>query len=296
MVGNEIAGTENRIRPASKEVQRERAIARVERTTFEDVQESIRARAEFGPSYGYATTGEWWETMQRSYDLPDDLRPEWVSDDLPVSEDPVVQFVQEYDGDFDFLRSLHKQVMRGKRLSSAQYDAAKRSMERQTVKPVETDTDDPVIQFLLAYEGNFEFLLSLRQQVKAGRTLSDRQYAGAKKCMDREKPRPAAPRVEVTEGMYRTSEGRIFKVQRAVHGSGNLYAKELLGSGDSWRFEYAQGAVRKLKIEDKLTLEQAREFGALYGTCMVCGRTLTDEVSISHGIGPICEGRMVEWI
>jgi hypothetical protein len=28
---------------------------------------------------------------------------------------------------------------------------------------------------------------------------------------------------------------------------------------------------------------------------MICGRTLTDEVSIAHGIGPICEGRMVEW-
>jgi hypothetical protein len=106
----------------------------------------------------------------------------------------------------------------------------------------------------------------------------------------------ADPSPKVTEGMYRKSDGVIFKVQRAVNGSGNLYAKELVNDyGDHWTFRYAKGAINTLTLEDKMTVEQAREFGALYGTCMICGRTLTDEVSIAHGIGPICEGRMVEW-
>ena len=51
------------------------------------------------------------------------------------------------------------------------------------------------------------------------------------------------------------------------------------------------GRLAKLSADDKLTLEQAREFGALYGTCCVCGRTLTNELSIHLGIGPKCGDR-----
>jgi hypothetical protein len=83
---------------------------------------------------------------------------------------------------------------------------------------------------------------------------------------------------------------RVFKVQKAVHGSGHLYAKELVPDGHEgdWHFVYAPGAIRTLFAEDKMTLEEAKEFGVLYGTCCVCGRTLTDEKSIAAGIGPIC--------
>ena len=103
-----------------------------------------------------------------------------------------------------------------------------------------------------------------------------------------------------------TADGRIFKVQRAVNGSGNLYAKELLTEavghcggceacdGEDLcltydaRFEYAAGAMRLLSAETAMSLEQAKTYGALYGTCCACGRTLTDEASIAAGIGPVC--------
>lgn len=98
--------------------------------------------------------------------------------------------------------------------------------------------------------------------------------------------KPATP--TVSEGMY-LRDGKIFKVQRAVHGSGNLYAKELHGSkSEGFHFEYARGAIRTLTPEHRMTLDQAKEFGALYGTCCKCARTLTDESSIAAGIGPIC--------
>lgn len=123
-----------------------------------------------------------------------------------------------------------------------------------------------------------------------------------------EAPAPA------TEGMYR-KDGTIYKVQVAVHGSGLPYAKRLVvdevpcetcshqfstdcpacnGSSGSYRtyFEYAPGAIRQLDQSHRLTLEQAKEFGALYGTCCVCGRTLTNETSIEAGIGPTCAGRL----
>lgn len=91
----------------------------------------------------------------------------------------------------------------------------------------------------------------------------------------------------VEAGMYKQGD-RIFKVQQAIHGSGNLYAKELVRHGDSFSFEYARGAIRRLSAEDKMSLEEAKEFGVLYGTCCVCGRVLTKESSIEAGIGPIC--------
>lgn len=86
---------------------------------------------------------------------------------------------------------------------------------------------------------------------------------------------------------------RVFKVQRAVHGSGNLYAKELIFDEDGGRgtWEYMGRKPLYLALE-KLTLELAKELGHLYGICCVCGATLTNEKSIEAGIGPVCGGRL----
>lgn len=98
----------------------------------------------------------------------------------------------------------------------------------------------------------------------------------------------------LTHGMYR-KDGIIYKVQIAIHGSGRLYAKRLVVDGEGHdahvHFEYAAGVIRNLRIEDRMTIEEAKAFGALYGTCCVCGRTLTDEISIANGIGPVCAKR-----
>jgi hypothetical protein len=109
-----------------------------------------------------------------------------------------------------------------------------------------------------------------------------------------------ADKPEPEDGMYR-KDGVIYKVQRAVHGSGHKYAKQLVVEREAVRdefgfiteaakvrFEYASGAVHTLKPEHKMSLEEAKAFGALYGTCCQCGRTLTDEGSIADGIGPVC--------
>jgi hypothetical protein len=40
-----------------------------------------------------------------------------------------------------------------------------------------------------------------------------------------------------------------------------------------------------------MSLEEAKAFGRLYGVCVRCGATLTDEQSIEAGIGPVCAGR-----
>ncbi len=102
----------------------------------------------------------------------------------------------------------------------------------------------------------------------------------------------------VSDGMYER-EGTIYKVQRAVHGSGYLYAKvltlhETADGKTKGTFEFEQGAIRKIAAQDKISLEDAKVFGRLYGVCCKCGATLTDDSeggSIEAGIGPICSGK-----
>lgn len=107
----------------------------------------------------------------------------------------------------------------------------------------------------------------------------------------REEAKKTAVRTPATEGMYK-KDGEIYKVQIAVHGSGRPYAKKLVEVDGEWEFVRAPGMVNRLTSANKMTLEEAKEFGKLYGTCCVCGRTLTKEESIAEGIGPVCSGKM----
>lgn len=106
---------------------------------------------------------------------------------------------------------------------------------------------------------------------------------------------PKTPKTELTDGMYRTADGKIYKVQWNREKT-NLYGKILETTKDEdgtvyANFEYAPGITYRLTPDDKMTLEEAKEYGALYGTCCVCARTLTNEASIEAGIGPVCATR-----
>ena len=93
------------------------------------------------------------------------------------------------------------------------------------------------------------------------------------------------PNSEVPEGIHYLN-GQVHKVQRAIYGSGNLYAKVL--NVVTQKFEYAPGAIKSLSEDTVMTIEDGRKFGQLYGVCARCGRTLTDEESIKRGLGPHC--------
>lgn len=108
-------------------------------------------------------------------------------------------------------------------------------------------------------------------------------------------PKPtcvAQPQAVTEDGMYRTLDGTVYKVQIAKQGSGRLYAKQLVEAGGEWSFEYAAGAIRKLTPAMRMSLADAKAFGRLYGVCCRCSAVLTDEVSIEAGIGRYCAGRM----
>lgn len=97
----------------------------------------------------------------------------------------------------------------------------------------------------------------------------------------------------VGDGMY-VLDGQVYKVQHAVHGSGNLYAKRLQdnGPGKPATFEYSPGTIRRIRPEHRMTKEQAKEWGALYGTCARCGALLTAEDSIDRMMGPVCSTKI----
>ena len=103
-------------------------------------------------------------------------------------------------------------------------------------------------------------------------------------------PKPVAASLD--EGVYR-KDGVIFRVHRSRE-SGNLYAKRLefdLFGGSKPRFVYAKGAITALAPTHKMSRDEAKAFGVETGICCVCGAFLTDEKSVSEGIGPVCAKR-----
>jgi hypothetical protein len=108
------------------------------------------------------------------------------------------------------------------------------------------------------------------QQIDAVLASRDREAAWAK---EREARRSltldaaiASPdRPAITDGLYRSPDGSVYKVQKAVHGSGNLYAKRLEVDPGSrtGTFVYEPGAIRRIDPAWRMTKEDAIAFGSL---------------------------------
>jgi hypothetical protein len=107
---------------------------------------------------------------------------------------------------------------------------------------------------------------------------------------------PAAPAVP-EEGLYVLEDGRIVKVQ-SNKAKTNRYSSvwveigghRLTETGEfvQGEWEYAPALRGACKPEARMTMEQAKEFGVLYGQCAKCGRHLKDAESVERGIGPVC--------
>lgn len=92
----------------------------------------------------------------------------------------------------------------------------------------------------------------------------------------------------ISEGFYKSGDGNIYQVVQARHGS-HFLAKVL--DQESGKFEYAGAAKRFVKADQRMTLEEAQEYGKQTGICMVCSRRLTAPESVEAGIGPVCARR-----
>lgn len=137
-----------------------------------------------------------------------------------------------------------------------------------------------------------DYRANLTARIEDG-TLDSRTASAA---IDRLRVAPKAAAASVAAhadalpvGMYRDSEGVIFRVHES-HESGRHYAKRMEYDlfSDKPRFVYDRGAIMRLTLDDRMTLDEAKAWGVETGFCCVCGKFLTDEKSVSRGIGPTC--------
>jgi hypothetical protein len=106
------------------------------------------------------------------------------------------------------------------------------------------------------------------------------------------KPRTQNAPLPIAEKGYYRHNGEIYTVVAAKTHDSRSYAKVLVTEGNRGRWDYAKGVVSQLRAQERITINQAKEFGHLHGFCMVCGKTLTDPKSVEQGIGPVCIKRI----
>jgi hypothetical protein len=117
------------------------------------------------------------------------------------------------------------------------------------------------------------------------------------------------PKQELEDGMYKGPQPnehiyKVYRTQKQIQVAKRLMVHEPDCGGcnnddpcdppymATAEFKYEGKAPLKfLKPDMRLSMKDALEFGKIYGQCVVCGRTLTNELSIHLGIGPICGNR-----
>jgi len=102
---------------------------------------------------------------------------------------------------------------------------------------------------------------------------------------------------EPADGIYKVPANgtvHIYKVYKMVHGSGRQGVKSMSvkyhddGTKEGV-FTYIGLAVKYLpEGAEKMGKEEAIAYGKMYGFCVRCGATLTDEKSIARGMGKWC--------
>jgi hypothetical protein len=90
---------------------------------------------------------------------------------------------------------------------------------------------------------------------------------------------------EVYRVRWNQSKTRLYGELVVPHAADDTDGEEGHGHVE---FLYNGKALSFLRASDKLTWQEAREFGALYGTCVACGRSLEDPRSVVQGYGPKC--------
>lgn len=93
----------------------------------------------------------------------------------------------------------------------------------------------------------------------------------------------AIPKVLVEVGAYNHG-GEIYRVKASTYGKRHAYKWD----ANRKKWVYANGVIYKIVPAERLTLNDAMRFGAQTGSCVHCGRTLTDPESVRYGLGTVC--------
>jgi len=135
--------------------------------------------------------------------------------------------------------------------------------------------------------------------IKTGDLIEWAREIGAlhQTCPPKEQQATQAEPEQLVPGVYETTEG-IFVVKYNREKT-NLYAKRLVELNGDYRtteagerasidFVYEAGAVKRIKLADRMPVERAKHLTTLYGRCIACGRFLVAAKSVENGIGPVC--------
>jgi hypothetical protein len=184
-------------------------------------------------------------------------------------------------------------------------DPAREQGEAGEPDPVAKARRAEAMAFIKTYTGTFGLILDIRANPKYGTKylrLSDRQVDAVLASRDRDLERAERARIPpgltrppttVTEGIY-VVDGEPWKAQKNREKT-RLYAKRLVPGidGEKGSWEYVPGGLTIIAQRGSpMTIAEAEAYGALYGVCVVCGRTLTNETSIERAIGPVCYARL----
>ncbi len=154
------------------------------------------------------------------------------------------------------------------------------------------------IAYLATYDGTFNYLVDLKRRNPAN--LSVGQVRGILNCIRAEVLRAqdagAGDQLMVTDGRYAllmTDKLRFFRVNTPTEGrwAKFTFVNEVFGGGN-------KVAIRNRDFRNEVLTAIANDpdalarYGQELGECGVCGRELTDEVSRSIGIGPVCREKL----
>jgi hypothetical protein len=144
-----------------------------------------------------------------------------------------------------------------------------------------------------------DFAERVRAKLAAGMNKGD-----ASAAIEWMKQLPFVPRdadganktMAVTEPGIFKKDGEVYLVVKSK--AGRLYAKRLVnfngtrlnenGEHVKFEWEFAGGVVWKLSMDDKMSLEEGKQFMLRYNSCLKCNRHLKAATSVERGIGPVC--------
>lgn len=116
-----------------------------------------------------------------------------------------------------------------------------------------------------------------------------------------DKPDPPVGLYKVGNTVYRL---KLSKTSKKVYAETVSWQTGPDGKAHSVTFSYVgrrlthpDGStlwIDDLQPQHVLTPDQAGALGLTVGTCLYCGRTLTDEKSVERGIGPVCAGHQAK--
>lgn len=172
--------------------------------------------------------------------------------------------IKEYYGEQDDAWMFYDKVAQD---SEAAYLATvEKEMQEAEEKEARDRETNAMLEFCRNYQGTAPFMSAMRDKALYGGSFSTKMWQTIRNCMKSDDA--GAEAGGVSEGFWvvelPNDEFEYYKVQRAVHGSGELYGKKLAHTGT---FEYLQGCLAHLKTKNarKLTLEEAKSLGRLYG-------------------------------